>query len=501
MKKKKKVLTAKQIIIILSTMILGFIVIVSLSLSVTKRIKNQNIQTEYEINQELTSIKQVVEYLESRYYYEEKSNTNGYDLDIYLSFKYNLYENDKSEEIYFTNFYEKIAAVTKNNSFRLIDTEKNIIIEVKCSSSRIFEVKINGEENYFKNENSRRSKKNELTVDTIELTADSSVLKRLIDSSWIVSNSNVGIAESRYNKYDIYFDEGYEIKTIKGKVYNIVFNKKYNEKIAGGFKVGDDLERIEANIGTSYKSLSLLGYKTKDYYIYFSKDQISIYPRYKSDYSEFEKLVKEYDKNKNINDFADKLTDIWPDYDKYTYDSNFFEIRYTVKGVAIHYSSSNPQGIQIYENYEGALKDEKTDYKDVYYKLNENLIIQAEKERLMNDSLYDNSRIEEDPLHYSHKFFLSMKASDMFYNKIKIIALDKNYPNNEFDEEITIYTYIWGDDTHLIYSIYNDGIYLYDAENRSTEKLLSGKEEFKIIDYDRDTNIMKYDNKEVKISF
>ena len=47
------------------------------------------------------------------------SNTNGYDLDIFVSFKYDLYENDKSNELYFTNFYEKIAVVTGFKSFRI----------------------------------------------------------------------------------------------------------------------------------------------------------------------------------------------------------------------------------------------------------------------------------------------------------------------------------------------------------------------------------------------
>ena len=216
-KNKKRVLTTKQIIIILSVMIIGLVTIVFLCLSVTKRLKKQNTQTEYEIDQKLTNVKEVVEYLGSTYYYEEKSNEQDYDLDIYLSFMYNLYEGNESKELYFTNFYEKIAGVTQKKSFRIIDTVKKITIEVKCDSGKISTVKINGEENYFKNENSRRSKENELQVDTIELTTNSSVLERLINSNWNVNNAKVGIAESRYNKYDIYFDEGYEIRTIKEK--------------------------------------------------------------------------------------------------------------------------------------------------------------------------------------------------------------------------------------------------------------------------------------------
>ncbi len=501
-KKKKKILKFRQKILILSVAIIGFLIILLLCVWGINNKTNNNKQTEYSIDQELKSVKEVIEYLGSTYYSEENSKEDGYDLDIYVLFQYNLFEENESKEIYFTNLYEKVALVTEMKSFRLIDSKKNITIEVKCTTSGISEVYINGQENYFKNEESKRSKENELVVDSISLEVNSNELKSLIDANWIVKNANIGVAESRYNKYDIYFDEGYEIRTIKGKVFNIVFNEKYNQKVVEGFKPGDNLERIEANLGTSYKDAQILGYKTKEYYIYFSNEQISIYPRYKVDYTEFENLIKEYDKNKNINDFADKLTDIWPEYDKYIYDTDFFEIDYTVRGVVVQYSSSNPEGIQIYENYGGDLKQEKTDYKDVYYKLDQNLLIQKETERIMQNSLYDNSGIEDDPIHYSHRFFLNMTAvDDMFFNKIKVLSLDEEFPNNEFDETITIYTYIWADDIHLVYSIYEDGIYIYDAEKRTTEKILSGDDSYEITNYNRETNIIEYDGKQAELSF
>ena len=501
-KKKRKVLKIEQKILIICMAIVVFLIILALCLLGTQRSDKITQSKEYKVDQELTSIRDVIEYLESTYYSEGKSDVNDYDLDIYVSFKCNLFDEEKSNEMYFTNLYEKIALVTDMKSFRLIDDAKDIVIEVKCNSTGISNVKINGIENYFKKEESHRSKENELIVDNIELEVNSSELQSLIDANWIAKNSNLGTVESRYNKYDIYFDEGYEIRSIKGKVYNIVFNENYDSKVVEGFKPDDNLERIEADLGTSYKDALILGYKTKDYYVYFSGNQISIYPRYKTDYTEFENLIKEYDKNKDINDFADKLTDIWPDYDQYTYADDYFKIDYTSKGVVVQYSSSNPEGIQIYENYTGELKQEKTDYKDVYYKLDQNLLIQKETERIMQISLYNNSDITEDPLHYSKRFFLNMTAvDDMFYNKIKILSLDDRFPNNEFDETLTIYTYIWADDSHLVYSIYGDGIYIYNAETRETEKILSDDEAFEITNYDRENNVIEYDGKQTEISF
>ena len=68
------------------------------------------------------------------------------------------------------------------------------------------------------------------------------------------------------------------------------------------------------------------------------------------------------------------------------------------------------------------------------------------------------------------------------------------------DETIKIFTYVWADDYHLIYSVRGDGIYIYDARNRTTDKLISGQQEFNITNYDRHTNIIKYDDSQAQIT-
>lgn len=73
----------------------------------------------------------------------------------------------------------------------------------------------------------------------------------------------------------------------------------------------------------------------------------------------------------------DKLTDIWPDYDSYNYDSDYVEIYYSLKGVRIAFSSHNKEGIEIYENYKGDLKKEQSKLTDVYYKLDQNLFVRS----------------------------------------------------------------------------------------------------------------------------
>ncbi len=500
-KKKRKVLSKKEKIIIFCAGALAFLIILSLALMPTKKNNKEKVNPEdIDLNKDLETVQDVVEYLESDFISMEDSKTDGYDIDIYLNFKYDLYEENISKEPYFKNFYEKIAMVTNFKSFRLIDSSKKITIEVKCTSNGISEVKINGDINYYKNQTSKNSKANELKVEMIDLKVNSEILQNLINAKWNTSNVNLGSKESQYEKYDIYFDEGYRVRTIKGKVFNIIFTNKYKKAVVGDYKVGESLETIEAALGTSYKNTGILGYKTDTFYVIFTADEISIYPNYQYDYTEFENLVKEYDEKKDINDFMDKLTDIWPDYDSYLYDTNYVSIDYVLKGVKINFTSSKKDGIQIYENYQGDLKYDQKKYTDVYYKIDENLLMKNESKRLMA-KMYDNTGIEYDPIHYSNKFYLFFTVDNERYKNIKIKSLDEKYPDNEFGEEVVITSYVWADDSHLIYGIANDGLYVYDAEERKNQKILSGEDLYKITGYDRGTNIIEYDDTKARINF
>lgn len=499
-KKKKKKFSRKEKIKIICLSIVVFIIVLLLSLLPTRiNEKEKNNPEEIDFNQSLTTVEDVVEYLENDFISMEDSKTEGYDIDIYANLKYNLFENNISKEPYYRNFYEKIAIVTNFKSFRLIDSSKKITIEVKCSSQKISEVKINGQENYYKKQQSSINKENTLKIETSNIKVNSDILQKLINEKWNPTNVNFGTKESKYEKYDIYFDEGYKVRIIQGKVFNIIFTKKYKEQVVGNYKVGEDLNKIEAELGTSYKETKMLGYRTDNYYVVFTEDEISIYPNIQYDYTEFEKLVKEYDEKKDINDFMDKLTDLWPDYTSYTYDKNYVSITYTLKGVNINFTSTKKEGIEIYENYTGDLKYDKKEYTDLYYRTNETLIMKYETEKKMKQ-MYDDSNKENDPIHYSNKFYLNYLSNGDQYQKIRIMSLDGESPDNEFEEETVITSYVWADDTHLIYGIQNDGIYVYNAETREKEKILSGENSYKITGYDRTTNTIEYDDTKARIN-
>ncbi len=500
--KKKGVLKRKEKIALSIAGVVLFIIILGIVMMPTRKGKNQEQKVNNnDLNRELYSVREVVEYLEATYISSEESKVEGYNTDIYVNFPYNLYEGEVSKEIYFKNFYEKIARVTEFNSFRLIDTNRDIKIEVKCKNGKITEVKINGEIDYYKKTSSKKSQSNMLKFETKEFEINSPELKSLINNNWVTNNASLGTPESKFYKYDIYFDEGYEIRTIQGKVFNIVFNKKYNNDVIEGYKPGDNLEKIKSSLGTPYENKNMIEYKTNDFYVIFSNDEISIYPNRRSDYTEFEKLVEKYNENQDMNDFIYELTDIWPDYDTYNNSQNYVELYYTLKGVKISFSSRDSEGIQIYENYKGDIKTDTTDYKNVYYKLDQNLMLENEVERRFVHELTGQRGSSEESILISDEFQILATYDNEVYKNIKIYSLNENYPNNEFEDYISIKSYVWADNEHLIYSITNDGIYMYTATTRQVDKLLDGNQTFNITNYNRNTKALEYDGQTVTVSF
>ena len=190
----------------------------------------------------------------------------------------------------------------------------------------------------------------------------------------------------------------------------------------------------------------------------------------------------------------DKLTDLWNDYDLYNYDKNYLDISYTLKGVRISYSSDDKDGIQIYENYNGKLKNNQVSYDEVYYKLDESIFVEEK-------TIPDDTNVDE--LKTSNLFVLEYeKIDDERKNKIRIKSKTNEYTNNELDDTIIISEYIWLDDTHLLYSVQWKGIYIYNALKKSIRTLVEDNNQtYNIKDYDRASKVLKYDDKKVVIRF
>ena len=251
--KKNKKMTRKKIIIIISVICSFIFLSVLISSVLTKNVKNADYVGRN------VSIKEIVEKNGFEYISDDKSSIDEFEIDIYLKFGKDTVVNGKSMKPYYESVFSSIAYETGYKNIRLIDDSRGLEVKIICSSNGyISKILINDKEDYFKNILSENSKKQPMNIKTIEMNINSQELQNLINNSWISSRVAFGSKDGRYNKYDIYFDEGIEVRTVSKKVYNIVFTDKYKKEVIAGIKVGANLDEIKERFGISYDNQSVV---------------------------------------------------------------------------------------------------------------------------------------------------------------------------------------------------------------------------------------------------
>ena len=488
--KKKKMDKKKKIIISISA-VLAFLIILVVILKISQ---NKPINSK----EEAKSLQSIVEFCECKFISSKESEEKGYSLDIYLEFKYCPYEDGKSKQPYYDVTIEGISEFLKYRNIRLIDKSRNLVIRVDTKTNSISKKYFNDieESEYFSkllSENTLENKK-ELKETKFDITSE---LQTLINNNWSTKNINFGEKTSTFKDYDIYFENGYRVRNINGKLFNIVFTNKFEKEVISNIKVGDSFEKVKKELGNNYIEQSgILEYMGKDLYVCFTANEISVYPRISYDYTQFEKLLEEYNNNKDFNSFMNKLTSLWPDYSYYKYDTDYCYIMYPLKGVRIYNSSQKTDGIQLYQEYNGSLKDEHKDYYQVYYNTNESLILKAEQDRMMQKSEVPDENGKFISKKYSQK---STRDKDGKIYNIAIFSIDRENPDSELSKDIYADKILWYDDENLIYSIKKQGIYMYNATTRKTKTIVTGTDDFNITNFDHVNKILTYDGKDVKI--
>lgn len=488
--KKKKMDKKKKIIISISA-VLAFLIILVVILKISQ---NKPINSK----EEAKSLQSIVEFCECKFISSKESEEKGYSLDIYLEFKYSPYEDGKSKQPYYDVTIEGISEFLKYRNIRLIDKSRNLVIRVDTKTNSISKKYFNDieESEYFSkllSENTLENKK-ELKETKFDITSE---LQTLINNNWSTKNINFGEKTSTFKDYDIYFENGYRVRNINGKLFNIVFTNKFEKEVISNIKVGDSFEKVKKELGNNYIEQSgILEYMGKDLYVCFTANEISVYPRISYDYTQFEKLLEEYNNNKDFNSFMNKLTSLWPDYSYYKYDTDYCYIMYPLKGVRIYNSSQKTDGIQLYQEYNGSLKDEHKDYYQVYYNTNESLILKAEQDRMMPKC----ETIANDGEFVSEKYsYKTQRNKDGKLYDIIIFSIDGENPDSELNKDIYVDKILWYDDDNLIYSIEKKGIYIYNATTRKIKTIVTGTNDFNITNFDHVNKILTYDGKDVKI--
>ena len=133
--------------------------------------------------------------------------------------------------------------------------------------------------------------------------------------------------------------------------------------------------------------------KGKEIYAFFTDTSASIYRIEKSEdgYDDFLKLIEKFREDRNVKELTKNLTDIWSDYNVYEYDSNYVDIQYALRGVAIQFNVTSEHGLIVYKNYIGEINEgvNLQTFKDsqatvpayTYIKADEDLVFNTEIQR------------------------------------------------------------------------------------------------------------------------
>lgn len=489
----KKIKNSKNKVLICIISIIIIILIIAIIANLRKK-HNEQILYEQEKQRiskytditDFKSAEEVAIYLDTKLLSIEQSDIENVDYILKMELKYNLEQNVQN---YFEKLIHYMAYVLDYKSFYIIDEEKNINILIACNSENKTVVKyyINDIESYFEKMQSNENIENYSETTTIQATTNSEILKQLMENNWKTENVNLGTLESTYRNYNVYFDEGYEIRKVNGKVFNIVFNKTYENEIIENIKVSTDTQTIINKLGTpQFKSGTLIGYKTEKFYIFFTSEQVSIYPVINYNTEKIVQIIEKYENTNDIVNYLNEIKEEWQDYDIYDYDKNYVILQYTLKGICFKYDSTAQKGIVLYNNYIGNIRsnisiqqiiNKEAKLPDNTYYSNIDLVFKEEKNRIATLDDYSEYRNYKTNiiLDISKKFKTNIDEK----NQLRFISINKQYPNSELKEFFDMG--IWYDDDNFVYSVENKGIYMYNAATRKYTTIIEGEETYKII--------------------
>ena len=495
-KEKKKL---KLIIIII--LVLIFLLVTGLILYKALVEKNNEVSS----IEDFENVKEIIEYNECKYIKTSNSDEDGFEKDIYLEFSKGVIEEDgTTNEVLYDNLTSQIAGKMKGTNFRLIDESKNIIVRIKFDGEEVSSYTINNDSQYFEHLKTRYQILNFKDDNNADIQIRSNELNSVINNNWQTSNLNLGTIDSVCSNYNIYFNEGFKIRNVYNKVFNIIFTKQYQKEVIQDIKTGMSNEEIIQVLGVpTYKDENnyLIGYKNQTLYVFFCDGEISVY-RNEQNYEieEFENLIKEYNETKDYNTFVTKLTDLWPDYDSFTKTNNRVSLRYTLKGITIDFNVITNNGITLYKNSNQALLEDIKNGEmipaSIYTELDNDLIFIEETNMRQMDMTTRNPPSNKNNLN-SEKYVVGYRqVNNGGLEDVAFYSRDKENIDIELKD-----AYIDGlykiDDDNYIYNISGRGIYKITLSNMQYKTIVQGNESFYIKKIEN--NIIYYDNTQIEI--
>ncbi len=493
----------KKIVIIILTVVVVFITISVITRAIQDKVMENKVKNKtYTSMADFESVQEVLIYKGCKYIEENNSTNSEYSKDIYLEFGKNLYNDGVSSQGYYNDLVCYVAYVLKYSNFRMIDNSKNIIIEVICDKDNkiVTNMIINGDKDYFGHMNSKNEANNKKTITETNINIQSNEIKELIKKEWKADSLKISNRDSTFGKYEIYINSGIEIRNIGTKVYNIVFTNNYKSEIVNGIKVGDSFDSIKSKLGEpAFSESYVIGYKSKDIYIFFTTKEVSVYRIEDEVNDELEELLREYDE-KDIKQFINKLTDKWSDYDEYVFNEAYVYITYSLKGIRFQYNLSNRQGFIVYGNCPKEISSDLSE--NIYLENSKNAVFESEQKRISNNNNYlylcniteTNDKKSELNNNMSTVFDYGKVEED---NMNKIIFVNKENYSDKYEIDDDVESYLWIDDYTFLYSIKKAGIYRLNLKTKKTDKITEGTDNYTFKTYSN--GILNFENGKIKI--
>ncbi len=349
------------VLILLSFFILTFLIIAVIFLRLDNE-SNNTIQSQNIVSTETRDIPKRPTLIDVL----KKHDTNFISQEettVYVSFGKGLYSEDgKSNETYFTDLIEDIEQFFEKTTFRLIDEEKKIDILVQyIASDNSYKIIFNDIEDFYKITDGKTyiEVENVSIIEPSVLFISNGYLERLVLNNMYFSSIEKYLTESidLEDGYISYPNERLKIKLAPNKtVENIIFFKDYEGNILSDIDMKKSLSEIlEAHPDNSSGSLNegYLGYRNGDLYYFFYKDEVSVYGYSYNKNENFEKLLKAYIEDRDLDKFVDGLKNKLKVYDKFEYDPEIKKLYVTfpTRGIEIDIKDNDPKGITLYSNY------------------------------------------------------------------------------------------------------------------------------------------------------
>lgn len=350
------------------TLVILVLILIILSIIVgDKIIKTEENTPFYSTIEEMPDVETMINQMYGKYIRTEDSTEKDFYKDVYVDLKYDLYDGEEDKKHFFYTLAGNVAQMMSFYNIRIIDEEKQIEVRAVCDyeNQRILACYINGDSNFYGHYESQKALANYKKIAITNLNIESAEINALLQNDWNKEILNLGESSVNVNNYLQYISQGINIYEIDEKVFNIVFDTNYKNNVLNGIKVGEDFEKVKQTLGkptfvSEYED-RYIGYKGNNIYVFFNKDEISIYPIEKNlGDKDISTLVKEYEEYKSIKKLITSATDIWENYEEYNYTENVVDLSYPLQGVKFQFGVEDNHGIIIYNNYAGKVLDKYT---------------------------------------------------------------------------------------------------------------------------------------------